>query len=264
MRATVRKAARSTRARRSPRGSSATWARPSWAETCSVAGLDRGPTTPGRAGGETTRPTTARSSSSPTTRASRWRCRAEPPITSSRMGSSSALEQARAAAGDKDVSVGGGADAAQQYLAAGPPDEILVSIVPVILGSGARLFDNLGDNPSSNKSRRSRRPESRTSDTRAYRRQAPDGTGDTCHSRVPISCRFGDVGVDESRCAYLPSAHSSQSGLVAVRVVPRQRLEGDAAWADVSGNGSRHGAVHGRPPGVELPRTRTGQSAVQV
>ena len=56
-----------------------------------------------------------------------------------------ALEQARAAAGDKDVSVAGGANAAQQYLAAGLLDEIVVSIVPVLLGSGARLFDNLGD-----------------------------------------------------------------------------------------------------------------------
>jgi dihydrofolate reductase len=60
-------------------------------------------------------------------------------------GIESALEQARAAAGDKNVSVGGGASAVQQYLAAGLLDEILVSIVPVVLGSGARLFDNLGD-----------------------------------------------------------------------------------------------------------------------
>ena len=60
-------------------------------------------------------------------------------------GIESALEQARAAAGDKDVSLGGGAGAAQQYLAAGLLDEIVVSIVPLMLGGGARLFDNLGD-----------------------------------------------------------------------------------------------------------------------
>ena len=60
-------------------------------------------------------------------------------------GIESALEQARAAAGDKDVSLGGGADVAQQYLAAGLLDELVVSIVPVFLRSGARLFDNLGD-----------------------------------------------------------------------------------------------------------------------
>jgi dihydrofolate reductase len=57
-------------------------------------------------------------------------------------GIESALEKARAAAGDKTVSLGGGANAAQQYLAAGLLDEIVVSIVPVLLGSGARLFDN--------------------------------------------------------------------------------------------------------------------------
>lgn len=59
-------------------------------------------------------------------------------------GIESALEQAQTAAGEKDVSLGGGAGAAQQYLAAGLLDEILVSIVPVLLGGGARLFDNLG------------------------------------------------------------------------------------------------------------------------
>ena len=70
-------------------------------------------------------------------------------------GIESALERAWAAAinraratrnvGDTDVSLGGGADAAQQYLAAGLLDEILVSIVPVLLGNGARLFDHLDD-----------------------------------------------------------------------------------------------------------------------
>ena len=60
-------------------------------------------------------------------------------------GIESALRQAKEAAGDKDVSLGGGASAAQQYLAAGLVDEMLISVVPVILGDGARLFDNLGD-----------------------------------------------------------------------------------------------------------------------
>jgi dihydrofolate reductase len=59
-------------------------------------------------------------------------------------GIESALENAREAAGGKDVSLGGGATAAQQYLAAGLVDDILISVVPVILGSGTRLFDNLG------------------------------------------------------------------------------------------------------------------------
>ncbi len=60
-------------------------------------------------------------------------------------GIESALEQARAAAGEKDVSLAGGASVAQQYLAAGFLDELVVSIVPNILGGGARLFENLGD-----------------------------------------------------------------------------------------------------------------------
>ena len=48
-------------------------------------------------------------------------------------------------AGGKGVSLGGGASVAQQYLAAGLLDEVVVSVVPIFLGGGARLFDNLGD-----------------------------------------------------------------------------------------------------------------------
>lgn len=62
-------------------------------------------------------------------------------------GIESALEQARAAAGDRGISLGGGASAAQQYLAAGLLDEVVVSVAPIFLGGGARLFDNLGDAP---------------------------------------------------------------------------------------------------------------------
>jgi dihydrofolate reductase len=60
-------------------------------------------------------------------------------------GIESALAQAREAAGGKDVSLGGGAEVAQQYLAAGLVDEMQISIVPLFLGGGARLFDNVGD-----------------------------------------------------------------------------------------------------------------------
>jgi dihydrofolate reductase len=60
-------------------------------------------------------------------------------------GIESALEQAKEAAGGKDVSLGGGATAVQQYLAAGLLDEMLISLVPIFLGDGARLFDNLGE-----------------------------------------------------------------------------------------------------------------------
>ncbi|HEX5610288.1 MAG TPA: dihydrofolate reductase family protein [Solirubrobacterales bacterium] len=60
-------------------------------------------------------------------------------------GIESALEQARAAAGEKDVAIAGGAEAAQQYLAAGLIDEMMLNVVPILLGGGTRLFDNLGD-----------------------------------------------------------------------------------------------------------------------
>jgi dihydrofolate reductase len=56
-----------------------------------------------------------------------------------------ALVQARDAAGGKDVMLWGGAQVANQYLAAGLLDEIELHVVPVLLGAGARLFDNLGD-----------------------------------------------------------------------------------------------------------------------
>jgi dihydrofolate reductase len=56
-------------------------------------------------------------------------------------GVESAVEQARAAAGEKDVSIAGGASVAQQALAAGLLDEMLIHLVPVLLGSGTRLFD---------------------------------------------------------------------------------------------------------------------------
>ena len=62
-------------------------------------------------------------------------------------GIESALEQARAAAGDKDVLVAGGAEAAQQYLAAGLLDELQIHVVPLLLGDGVRLFANLGSAP---------------------------------------------------------------------------------------------------------------------
>jgi dihydrofolate reductase len=59
-------------------------------------------------------------------------------------GIEAALEQAKAAAGDKDVYIGGGADIINQYLAAGLVDEIEVHIAPLILGGGERLFDGVG------------------------------------------------------------------------------------------------------------------------
>ena len=59
-------------------------------------------------------------------------------------GPESALEQARKAAGDKDVTIDGGANVIQQYLAAGLIDELELHVSPVLLGGGERLLDNVG------------------------------------------------------------------------------------------------------------------------
>ncbi len=60
-------------------------------------------------------------------------------------GIQAALEQARRAARGKDVSLAGGAKAAQQYLRAGLVDEMELHVAPTLLGSGERLFDGVGD-----------------------------------------------------------------------------------------------------------------------
>ena len=60
-------------------------------------------------------------------------------------GIESALDQARAAAGDRDVMIAGGASAVQQYLRAGLLDELYLHIAPVILGAGVRLLEDVGD-----------------------------------------------------------------------------------------------------------------------
>jgi len=59
-------------------------------------------------------------------------------------GIESALEQARAAAGDRDVALGGGASVAQQYLSAGLLDELHIHVAPILLGGGVSLFGELG------------------------------------------------------------------------------------------------------------------------
>jgi dihydrofolate reductase len=60
-------------------------------------------------------------------------------------GIEAALEQARRAARGKDVSLAGGANTARQYLTADLVDEMEISLVPTLLGSGERLFDGVGD-----------------------------------------------------------------------------------------------------------------------
>jgi dihydrofolate reductase len=60
-------------------------------------------------------------------------------------GIESALEQARAVAGERDVSIAGGASTINQYVAAGLLDELYLHIVPVVLGAGERLLQDVGD-----------------------------------------------------------------------------------------------------------------------
>lgn len=60
-------------------------------------------------------------------------------------GIASALEQAQAAAGDQIVSIAGGASTVRQYLAAGKLDELYLHVVPVVLGAGERLLEDVGD-----------------------------------------------------------------------------------------------------------------------
>ena len=60
-------------------------------------------------------------------------------------GLDEAIARAREAAGDKDVSIMGGADVIRQALRAGLVDELSISIAPVVLGTGKRLFDGFNE-----------------------------------------------------------------------------------------------------------------------
>jgi dihydrofolate reductase len=60
-------------------------------------------------------------------------------------GIESALDQAREAAGGKDVQIAGGASTVQQFLRAGQLDELYLHVVPIVLGRGERLLENVGE-----------------------------------------------------------------------------------------------------------------------
>jgi dihydrofolate reductase len=62
-------------------------------------------------------------------------------------GLRSALDKAKAAAGNKDVWIMGGAYTAQQFLQAGLIDELHIHIAPVLLARGTRLFEQIGHSP---------------------------------------------------------------------------------------------------------------------
>jgi dihydrofolate reductase len=59
-------------------------------------------------------------------------------------GIHSALNQAKAAAGGRNVDIAGGASTVRQYLAEGLVDELQLHVVPALLGEGLRLFEGLG------------------------------------------------------------------------------------------------------------------------
>ncbi len=59
-------------------------------------------------------------------------------------GIEAALEDAKAAAGEKDVGIWGGANVMRQYLEAGLVDELQIHLIPVLLGEGLRLFRDAG------------------------------------------------------------------------------------------------------------------------
>ena len=60
------------------------------------------------------------------------------------VGIEAALEQARAAAGDRDVLIGGGAEVCREYMAAGLVDELVLHVAPILLGGGEPLFGGTG------------------------------------------------------------------------------------------------------------------------
>ena len=60
-------------------------------------------------------------------------------------GLESALEQARASAGARDVRISGGANVVQQYLTLGVVDELEIALAPILFGGGRRLFENMSD-----------------------------------------------------------------------------------------------------------------------
>lgn len=60
-------------------------------------------------------------------------------------GVESALKQAKEAAGDRDISIGGGAKTIQQFMTAGLLDELQIHLVPILLGGGTRLLDNVAE-----------------------------------------------------------------------------------------------------------------------
>jgi dihydrofolate reductase len=71
--------------------------------------------------------------------------RSRPPATAPAQGGAPHLQRAKAAAGEREVAIAGGASTVRQALRAGALDELMVDIVPTLLGAGERLFDGVQD-----------------------------------------------------------------------------------------------------------------------
>ena len=136
------KAARLVPMTTSPRNIFRTSARPLWADTCLAAAMARGETIHGMVGGAKDPP--FHMPVFVLTHHARDPIEMQGGTTFHFVteGIHAALEQAKDAARGKDVNLGGGANVAQQYLKAGLIDEMEIHVVPVLLGDGARLFEN--------------------------------------------------------------------------------------------------------------------------
>jgi dihydrofolate reductase len=60
-------------------------------------------------------------------------------------GLGAALDQAKAVAGDREVDIAGGASTVRRALTAGAVDELVLDVIPAVLGRGERLFDGVAD-----------------------------------------------------------------------------------------------------------------------
>ncbi len=97
----------------------------------------------GAAGGATSLRSGSRSSCSPTVRARRSRWRAAATFHFLAATPHEALDEALEAAGGTDVRIGGGPTVVREFLKAGLVDRLHVAIVPILLGRGIRLWDDL-------------------------------------------------------------------------------------------------------------------------
>ena len=184
-------------------------------------------------------------------------------------GIDAALDRAQEAAGDTAVHVAGGADVAQQALAAGRFDELTIHVAPVLLGSGTRLFEtSTGAASSSSRCRCRRHPPSRTCATGSSRSRVLDPLDTSRHLHPGRQARrAGVVRLHD---------HVARQGVVRRRL-PRRRRSCPAGRSPASscsrrartrprrcpGRHRRHRHLPRRPGTVRRPAGRVGPHAVR-